>query len=442
VPENADEPVDMVELNEEKRISRPIHADLAPLLVESLADNRGEGETEGPSGWARALLLDATKHRADAIHLDPDSAGLRVRMRIDGAMEDAVSLTPQQGNRLVNQFKTLAGVDPVVQFNADEARITLSQDDREIDLRLALIPSLEGEKLTIRVLDPGNLSYGLDELGLDGIDLTHIRRWFDSLGGMFLVAGPVGAGKTTTLYSLLHALKPGNRSVITLEDPVEYSVDGITQIQIDEEHGLTFAAGITALARHDPDVVLVGELRDGASVQAACAAAALGRAILATLHARDAVGTLTALRYFGVDDRDIASTVSVVVAQRLVRKLCAHCRRRSAPTAEEKRWFEFMELPVPDSCWEPGQCDECRGSGYWGRTGVFEVWRLEEDDYHLLLAGATEREIRGSLSSRGHRHFLADALQKAEAGTTSVEEVRRLRLAGPAFSPVAASVGV
>jgi type II secretory ATPase GspE/PulE/Tfp pilus assembly ATPase PilB-like protein len=141
-----------------------------------------------------------------------------------------------------------------------------------------------------------------------------------------------------------------------------------------------------------------------------------------------------------VDDRDVASTVSLVVAQRLVRKLCTHCRRQAAPGDEQKRWFEFMELPVPESCWEPGECDACGRTGYLGRTGVFEVWRLEEEDYHLLLAGATEREVRESLSSRGHRHFLADALNKAEAGTTTVDEVRRLRLAGPAFSTVAASV--
>jgi len=430
----------MFKPTEEKSIGRPVHADLAPSLSQSLAEGRQEGDAEELPEWARALLLDATNHRADAIHLDPDTSGLRVRMRIDGAMRDALHLTRQQGNRLINQFKTLAGIDPVAQFSADEARVTYSQGDNGIDLRLALIPCLDGEKLTLRVLDPGNLRYRLEELGLDGLDLAQIRRWFDSLGGMFLVAGPVGAGKTTTLYSLLHSLNLGNCSIITLEDPVEYSIDGITQIQIDEEHGLTFASGIASLARHDPDVILVGELRDRASVAAACGAAALGRAMLATLHARDAVGTLTALRHFGVDDRDIASTVSIVVAPRLVRKLCQNCRQRSAPSDELKHWFEFMDLPVPESCWEPGECDECGRTGYMGRTGVFEVWRLEEEDYHLLLGGASEREVRQSLSSRGHRHFLADALQKAEAGTTSVEEVRKLRLAGPAFSPLAASV--
>jgi general secretion pathway protein E len=187
-------------------------------------------------------------------------------------------------------------------------------------------------------------------------------------------------------------------------------------------------------------VILVGELRDPATARAAYGAAALGRTILTTAHARDAAGSVTTLRYHGLDDRDIASTLSVVVAQRLVRKLCPHCRRRSAPNEEEKRWFGFIGVPVPETSWEPGECDHCGQSGYFGQTGVFEVWRLEEEDYHLLLGGATERQIRDSLVSRGHRHFLADALEKAGEGVTTLAEVQALRLAGPALSPSAASL--
>jgi type II secretory ATPase GspE/PulE/Tfp pilus assembly ATPase PilB-like protein len=258
-----------------------------------------------------------------------------------------------------------------------------------------------------------------------------------SLGGMFVVAGPVASGKTTTLYALLHALKSQECSVSTLEDPVEYTVDGINQIQIDEGHGLTFLEGLKGLTRHDPDVILVGELRDSATTQAAYGAAALGRTIFTTVHARDAVGAISTLRYYGLDDRNIATTLSVVVAQRLVRKLCPHCRRESGPTDQQRRWFELIGVSIPDASWEPGRCDRCGNSGYFGRTGVFEVWRLREKDYHLLLGGATEREIRDSLASREHAHFLADALQKAATGVTSIAEVQALRLAGPAMLPSA-----
>jgi type II secretory ATPase GspE/PulE/Tfp pilus assembly ATPase PilB-like protein len=250
---------------------------------------------------------------------------------------------------------------------------------------------------------------------------------------MFVVAGPVGSGKTTTLYSLLHTLKLQTCSISTLEEPVEYRVDGINQVQIDPERGLTFLNGITALARHDPDVILVGELRDAPTVRAAYGAAALGRTILTTLHARDAVGAVTTLRYYGLNNRDIATTLSVVVSQRLIRKLCTHCRWQSVPTDDEKRWFDLLQLPCPEVSWQPGGCARCGQSGYFGRTGVFEVWTLDDRDYHLVLDGASERELRESLASRNHAPFLFDALNKAQAGTTSLAEVQRLRAAGPAF---------
>lgn len=414
---------------------RPINDDLAKLLIESLKNRQSVEGTDEPPRAATALVSDAIRQRATDIHLDTDTRGLRVRFRIDGVMHDAALLAPQEGSRLVNQFKSLVGLDPVAQFSADEARVTLEIDDEPVDLRLAIIPCLHGQKLTVRVLDPRQLGFGLNELGMSEESLDRVQHWFQSLGGIFLVAGPVGSGKTTTLYALLHALKLQACSVSTLEDPVEYSIDGVNQIQIDEEHGLTFAEGITALARHDPDVILVGELRDRMTAQAAYGAAALGRTILTTLHARDAAGAVTSLRYYGLDDRDIATTLSVVMAQRLVRMLCPNCRRETPPSDEEKRWFGFLEIPVPESSWEPVGCERCGQSGYHGRTGVFEVWRPAEDDYHLLLAGGTEREIRNALAERGEKHFLADALEKAEAGVTSLAEVQRLHLAGPSLKP-------
>jgi len=276
---------------------RPIDAQLASQLLESLDANEETEASEEPSHAARALVRDAIRERATDIHLDPESRGLRVRMRIDGVMRDAALLVPKNGYRLINQLKSLAGIDPVAQVAADEARFPFRDGDVDLDLRLAVIPCLHGQKLSVRVLDPRQIIYGLHELGLSDHNLDRIRYWFMSLGGMFVVAGPVGSGKTTTLYSLLHALKLQSCSVSTLEDPVEYSVDGINQVQIDEQHGLTFPEGIRALARHNPDVILVGELRDSATARAAYGAAALGRTILTTMHARDAAGTVTSLRY-------------------------------------------------------------------------------------------------------------------------------------------------
>jgi len=412
--------------------TRPINTDLAATM---LAVFGAEASAEDPNrpAAAEALVADAVRERATDIHLDPRDAGLCVRMRIDRVMHDAARLGPRQQGLLVNQFKTLAGIDPVAQFSADEARFSFTHQDREIDLRLAIVPTLEGEKVTLRLLDPMRIVSQIDQLGLSEEDLARIQQWFVGLGGIFMVVGPVGSGKTTTLYSLLHNLKLKQCSVSTLEDPVEYSVEGINQVEIDEDHGLSFASGVAGLARHDPDVILVGELRDAATAEAAYGAAALGRTILTTAHGRDAAGAVTSLRYHGLSDRDIATTLSVVISQRLVRKLCPHCRRETSPTDQQKRWCESAGLAVPDLIWEPGQCEQCRQSGYHGQTGVFEVWRLVEDDYHLLLEGATERDIRDSLASRGQRSFLADALEKVGSGTTTVAEVRRLNFAGPSF---------
>jgi general secretion pathway protein E len=386
-------------------------------------------------------MHDAVRERATDIHLDPESRGIRLRFRIDGVMRDVALLVPKQGDRLVNQLKSLAGIDPVAQFAADEARFALVIEDADIDLRMAMIPCLGGQKITIRVLAREHFVCAIHDLGLNSDHLDRIEHWFKSLGGIFVVSGPVGSGKTTTLYALVHALKLGAYSVSTLEDPVEYSVDGINQTQIDEEHELTFAEGIKALARHDPDVVLVGELRDAATVRAAYGAAALGRTVLTTVHARDAAGVVASLRYFDLSDRDIATTLSVVVAQRLVRKLCPLCRHESTPTEDERRWFDLIGVTLPKSTWKAGGCDRCRGSGYFGQTGVFEVWRLLDEDYHLLLGNATERDIRDSLATRNHQPLLGHALHKAGTGVTTLAEIQQLHLAGPAFSPAMTSGG-
>ncbi len=416
-----------------KKTERAVCPELASQLLESLGAGNEQAGPEDAPGAAHAIIRDAVRERATDVHLDSDSRGLNVRLRIDGVMRDAAILPAHQGHRLINQLKSLGGIDPVAQFDADEARFAFQHEEGEVDLRLAVIPCLHGQKLTLRVLDPRQVVRSIDELGLCDRNLSRVQHWFTSLGGMFLVAGPVASGKTTTLYALLHALKLQACSVSTLEDPVEYSVDGINQVQVDEEHDLTFAQGIKALARHNPDVILVGELRDPSTALAAYGAAALGRTVLATLHSRDAAGAVTSLRYYGLSDRDIATTLSMVVAQRLVRKLCPHCRRETSPTDAQKRWFDVIRVALPDKSWEPVGCEHCRQSGYFGQTGVFEVWQLDESDYHRLLEGATERDVRSSLASRSHKHFLADALEKAETGVTTLAEVQGLRLAGPAF---------
>jgi len=246
------------------------------------------------------------------------------------------------------------------------------------------------------------------------------------VNGMFLCAGPTGSGKTTTIYALLHELKFANRAIVSIEDPVEYQVDGITQIKIDELHHVDFAEAVKSVLRLDPDFLMLGEIRDAASAHSAVNAAISGRVLLSTVHSRDAVGAITALRNWGLPDHEIAEALVVVVAQRLVRRLCPHCRREGKPTATDLQWLKAMHLPSRGAFWEAKGCKECQNLGYFGRTGIFELWRLDEHDYETLLNHADEHALRQSFAARSSSTLLQDAIAKVRAGTTSLAEIRKL----------------
>jgi type II secretory ATPase GspE/PulE/Tfp pilus assembly ATPase PilB-like protein len=243
---------------------------------------------------------------------------------------------------------------------------------------------------------------------------------------MCLVAGPVGSGKTTTLYALLHELELADHAIVTIEDPVEYAVDGITQIQVDKAHGMNFAQGLKAMLRLDPDYMLVGEMRDAESARTAVEASASGQVVLSTLHSPDAIGVVTLLRNWAVADHQIATVLEVVISQRLVRRLCEQCRRKGPPNAAEQSWLESMNLPLPDQCWHAKGCDACYSTGYAGRIGIFEIWRKTEADYQRLLDHADEHALRREFRARGGKTILQDGLQKAADGITSLSEIRRM----------------
>jgi len=266
----------------------------------------------------------------------------------------------------------------------------------------------------------------LSELGLREEGLEDIQEWLDNVSGMLLVAGPTGSGKTTTLYTLLHKLKRHERNVVTIEDPVEYEIDGINHIQVDAHHGLGFVEGMKAMLRLDPDYLMLGEIRDAASAHAAITAAASGHALMSTLHSRDAVGALDTLRNYGLNGQDISSTLMLVVAQRLVRRLCTQCRVAEAPTEEDRHWLERLGRSVPSEVWHPRGCKQCRDTGYKGRTGVFEVWRIDPDEYLLILEGSDRRTLYRNLARRGHRFLLDDGLDKVVEGITTLGELRSM----------------
>ncbi len=382
--------------------------------------------------WANALLADALAAGTSDIHMIPHSNLMRVSLRIDGVLFDVLESSPAWGLRLLRYLKTLADLDPVKTFVAHDARCTHDIGGVEVDLRLATVPTACGEQLTIRVFDPKRLDQRITQLGFSDEDLKQVITWLGSVTGMFLVTGPTGSGKTTTLYALLNELRGSDRKVVTIENPVEYQVDGVAQIAVDERHGLTYAEGVKAILRQDPDYVLIGEVRSPMSADAAIGASSTGRAVLSTLHARDAVGTVTSLRNWQVEDHEIATSLEMVVAQRLIRTLCPHCRRTDAPTETESMWLASLGLPTPEKTWHAVGCDQCHDVGFHGRSGVFEVWRLDQQDHDLILTHADERSIREALSQRGHRPLIDDGLTMVANGQTTLDE---LRILGSYFVP-------
>lgn len=406
--------------------TRPANRRLLPRLSPLLETPPGAGDEVLE---AHALLEDALRARATDIHLDPHQEYLRLRLRIDGRVIEALRLEAGTGARLINQFKVLAGLNPVPSLAAAEGSFSWppgEEGDEETFLRVTAVSCVAGEKMAIRFLAPpetfrDTLSLGIGEQGARGM-----RRWMDATGGMLLVAGPTGSGKTTTLYTLLNQLRLEESHVVTLEDPVEYGIPGINQIQVDAASGLDFVTGTRSLLRLDPDYVLIGEIRDPDSARAALNVAGSGRSLMGTLHSRDAVGVVSTLRHLGLGDAEISANLGLVVAQRLVRRLCEHCRERGALPEREAEWLEVMGVALPEETWLPGGCDRCDGLGFRGRTGVFEVWQPTASDHGLILRHADETRLRRALMERGETLMLQDGLTKAERGVTTLREVLRM----------------
>ena len=400
------------------------HPRLLPSLAPLLEKPPGAGDE---ALEAHALLNDAIAARATDVHLDPVQAAYRIRLRIDGRVIDAMRMDAAGGLRVVNQFKVLSGLNPVPSRMSAEGGFSWQGEvDEEVFLRVTAVNCVAGEKLAIRFLTSPHSFRDTLDLGIGEQAAQGIRRWMDATGGMLLVAGPTGAGKTTTLYTLLNQLRLSDSHVVTLEDPVEYEIPGINQIQVDGHSGLDFVTGTRSVLRLDPDYVLVGEVRSPASAQACLNVASSGRSLMGTLHSRDAVGVVSSLRHLELTDAEISANLGMVIAQRLVRRLCEQCRSQGAPASEDIEWLEAIGLPIPERVWLAKGCPHCNDLGYQGRIGVFEVWQLTPDDHARILRHADEAILRRALLERGEVLMLSDGLAKAEAGITTLREVLRM----------------
>ncbi len=371
------------------------------------------------------LVAQAVRDRASDIHLEPQEDHLRIRYRIDGILHDMISLPPSAHAAVVSRMKVLAGMNIAERRRPQDGQFSAVVDGKQVDLRVASSDSAHGEMLVLRVLDKSLSLFDLGEVGLLPEALETYQHMLKAPLGMLLVAGPTGSGKTTTLYASVNQLDRNERNIVTIEDPIEYQFPGINQIQVNQQANITFATGLRSIMRLDPDVILVGEVRDSDTARMATQAALTGHLVLSSIHANDAVGALFRLIDLGVEPFLITSALVGVVSQRMVRKLCPHCLIDTEPWADEAAAY-LEELGEPlENVQRGGGCNFCANTGYWGRIGVFEVLLLDEDIRRLLLKGASTAEIRAEALRKGMVTMRRDGMIKVREGITSPHEVMR-----------------
>ncbi|HEU4677058.1 MAG TPA: ATPase, T2SS/T4P/T4SS family [Motilibacteraceae bacterium] len=373
------------------------------------------------------LLTRALALGASDVHLEPQRDLLRVRFRIDGVLRDITHAQQSLAAAVVSRVKVMAGLDIAERRLPQDGRATLANGETEADARVSTLPSTHGEKVVIRLLQSARDVPAMSALGLEQQQREELHAALSAPQGLVLITGPTGSGKTTTLYSALHAVADPARNVVTLEDPVEVDFRGITQVQVNVKQGLTFARGLRAVLRQDPDVVLVGEVRDAETARLALEASLTGHLVLTTLHTGSAAGALTRLVDMGIEPYLVASSLTLAVAQRLVRTPCRSCSQESWPSGQMLELLGLDERDLAGATPVAGQgCGECSGTGYAGRTALFEVLPVDADLRRTLLASPTEEAVVGHLDANGIRTLRTIALERACQGVTTFEEALRV----------------
>ena len=368
------------------------------------------------------IIAEAARHGVSDIHVEPYEAGLVVRMREDGVLREKLRMPPHVAPVVVSRIKVMARLDIAERRLPQDGRIGLTIGGKLLDVRVSTLPSRAGERVVLRILDKENAGIGLDQLGMIPNVEAAFRAALTEPNGIILVTGPTGSGKTTSLYAGLRELNDGSRNILTVEDPVEYAVDGVGQTQVNAKVGMTFAAGLRAILRQDPDVVMVGEIRDRETAEIAVQASLTGHLVLSTVHTNDAIGAITRMRDMKVEPFLLASTLRAVIAQRLVRRLCPACRTAEPADATLAQRLNVVPGTI---VYHPHGCDACKGTGFRGRLGVFEVVRIDDTVRRLINDGGDEDAIA--------RHAFANARSLGQAarelvlvGETTPEEAIRI----------------
>ncbi|MCW4460109.1 GspE/PulE family protein [Sphingomonas sp. BT-65] len=400
--------------------------DLAALAdsaaaVDDLLDTRDDSPV---IRLINALLLEAVKEGASDVHVETQEKRVVVRFRIDGVLRDKLEPQRALAPLLISRIKVMAKLDIAEKRVPQDGRVTLRIGGHDVDARVSTLPTQHGERVVMRLLEKGSLKLDMEALGMSARDREVFSRLLERPHGMLLVTGPTGSGKTTSLYAALQRLNDRKRNIMTVEDPIEYELPGIGQTQVNTRTGMTFARGLRAILRQDPDVIMVGEIRDQETAEVAVRSAMTGHFVLSTLHTNSAVGSVTRLIDMGVERYLLAPMLVGLAAQRLVRRLCPSCRREDV-ASEGDAMLLGGALKAGEPVWRAAGCDDCHGDGYRGRAGLYEVVAVDERFQAMIHDGASEAEIEAH-ARRESPSLLDDGVAKVRAGVTTVEEVARV----------------
>ncbi|MGI8863034.1 MAG: GspE/PulE family protein [Solirubrobacteraceae bacterium] len=403
--------------------------DGAPVEI---VDLRESAEDAPVIKLVHSIIAQAAERGASDIHFEPqpDDEGrsgreMRVRMRIDGVLTEETSVPKRMIAGVVSRIKIMSDLDISERRLPQDGRVGLTIEGRHVDVRVVTIPSVHGESVVLRILDKESIRLELEKLGFQEHELQLFRRSFNRAHGAVLAAGPTGSGKSTSLYGALLELNTPEKNIITIEDPVEYQIKGITQMQVNTKAGLTFANGLRSMMRADPDILMIGEIRDRETAQIAIEGALTGHMVLSTLHTNDAPSAITRLVEMGIEPFLVASAIECVVAQRLARTLCSHCKQRAIVPAEVLRDHGFA-TQFDLEAYEPVGCGRCGGMGYKGRTGLYEVMVMSPEIRSLTLQRASADQITAVAVREGMRRLREDGLDKVKSGLTSMAEIARV----------------
>lgn len=373
------------------------------------------------------LLSQAVKCRASDIHIEPQEKSMTIRLRVDGMLREAVPPPPRMQAAVITRIKILSGMDVAERRLPQDGRFKIRATGRDIDVRVSVIPTIYGEKVVMRILDKGSVSHSLDSLGLEEDILRQFKVALSQPHGIIIVTGPTGSGKSTTLYSALNYVKDPTKNITTVEDPVEYRLAGINQIQVKPEIDLDFAACLRAILRQDPDIILIGEIRDKETVEIAIKASLTGHLVLSTFHTNDAASALSRLNYMGIERYLLASSLNVIIAQRLVRRICEKCKE---PFQLDDELIYRLKISPADAArgvfYHGKGCSACGGTGYLGRLPIFEYMPIDTEMREKIVAAVPEAELRALARSKGYGGLFESGIARMYAGLTTPEEVMRV----------------